>query len=221
MNNKKIQIILAIACVHNVAKAAHHTHIAGIIQNQNINNGSNIKFNKTVTNTIFIGILTSHIHLKIDWNIKNQNTKTIHKKEILKKDNASEKASFSTHIKFNIKPEEKYQITDKLIDITTTNNIVWAAIWFTISCFLAQQYWAINVAHAIANQLQTEIKKKVIGKLTETAATAFSHNLHTQNASINWYALWSIFANNIGIAKVKICFTIDKFKFILFKFFIV
>lgn len=89
LNKKNKPIKVAIDWVNKVAKAAHETHIAGIIQYQNINRGSKNKFNITVNNTIFIGNLTSHIPLSNDWNIKNEKTKTIHKNEICKNFNAS------------------------------------------------------------------------------------------------------------------------------------
>lgn len=208
-----------------MAIAAQETPIQGKIQYQKIKSGSIIKFNKTVNKTIFNGNLTSHNHLISDWNIANQNTKTIHIKEIFKKLWAPKNTSSETHISFKIYPAEKYQINQIITEIIVTIKIVWAATLFNIFIFLAQKYWEIRVVHAIENQLQSDNIKKVIGKLTDTAATASFHNLQTQNASVNWYALCNKFAIKIGIAIVKIVLIIGQFKAIssllFFIFFII
>lgn len=223
LSNIKNQIKLAKAWVNKVAIAAHATHIHSKDQNQNIKNGSKNKFNKTVQSIILNGILTSHNHLIIDWNIEKPKTNIIQIKDILKKFNASLKTLSVTHIKWRRFGEKTYQITHIIIDNTVIINRVCAATWLTILKFFAQTYCAINVVHATANQAQSEIMKKVIGKLTDTEATASHPNLQTQNASVNWYALCSKFVKRIGIARVIIDFTIGQFKeisrFLFFIFF--
>lgn len=122
----------------------------------------------------------------IDWNMAKENTNMIQTKDTLKKLKASLYTFWDTHISFNNNGVIEYQILPKNNDTTTTIIKVWAATWLTIFSFFAPAYWAINVDHAIAKPLQSEIIKKVIGKLTETDATASHPSLHTQNASVSW-----------------------------------
>lgn len=115
----------------------------------------------------------------------NKKTKIIHIKDIFKKLSASQKTSFSTHMSIKIYHAKIYHIIPRNIDIQNTISIVWAATLSTIFIFFAQKYCDMRVVHAIENQLQTDIIKKVIGKLIETAATASFQSLPTQNASVN------------------------------------
>jgi len=154
--------------------------------------------------------LTSHIHLRIAWNIEYQNTNNIPKNDILIKAKAFLKIFGSTHIQVSSNGEIISHNTHKIKETIITISNVWAATWFTFLWFFAQKYWAINVDHAIANQVHMDIIKNIIGKLTETEATASHQSLHTRNASMSWYALCKRFAKTIGMASVNSDFAIDR-----------
>ena len=71
------------------------------------------------------------------------------------------------------------------IETTMTIISVCAATWFTIFSLRAQTYCAIKVEPDTAKPAPSAIIKNVIGKLTDTAATAVPPRRPTQNASVN------------------------------------
>ena len=172
--------------------------------------GSKMAFSNTVHHTIYIGNLTSHIPLRIAWNIEYPKTNKIPKKDILKKAKAFINIFGSTHIQVSNNGESISQIVHKNIETIRTISSVCAATWLTISWFFAPKYWAINVDHATANPVPIDINKNIMGKLTETEATASHQSLHTQKASVSWYALCKRFAKTIGIASLNSVFIIGQ-----------
>lgn len=172
----KNHIIVAIDWLINVVIADQITQNFKV----QIKKGFNKKLIIRVNQTINIGIFGLHIHLMIDWNIKNENENISQIKFILTKETVCESIFSSTQIIKTICLAKINQITHKNIDVNIIISSVCRAIWLTFCHFFAPKYCAIKIDQAIDNQLHNEIVKKITIQATVTVATASAQRCHIQ-----------------------------------------